>query len=103
MMRLKAETLPKLQPLLDAETYQRLREELDQMAEDRAGLIRGFGEYLEPMNAAVDEIKVLLDGGDVAAAIAKKREFEMQISPSLRRSKELLGRISAGVGNVQLA
>ncbi len=53
------------------------------------------------MNAAVDEIKALLDGGDVPAAIARKREFEMQISPGLRRSKELLGRISAGIGRAQ--
>ena len=101
MMRLKAETLPKLRPLLDDKTYQQLKEELDQMAVNRAGLIQGFGEYLEPMNAVVDEIKTLLDAGDVKAAIARKLEFETQISPSLRRSKELLGQISAGIGAVQ--
>lgn len=103
MMRLRAETLPKLQPLLDAETFGKLGAELDRMAVNRAGLIQGFGEYLEPLNAAVDEIKSLLDRGDVAAALAKKREFEMQISPSLRRSKELLGQIGAGIGAVQAA
>jgi hypothetical protein len=103
MMRLRAQTLPKLRPLLDRETYQRLEEELEQMAVDRAGLIQGFGEYLEPMNAVMDEIKSLLDGGDVGAAIARKREFEMQISPGLRRSKELLGRISTRIGVVQAA
>jgi hypothetical protein len=101
MLRLKAETLPKLRPLLDAETFEQLQGELDQMAVNRAGLIQGFGEYLEPMNTAVDEIKSLLDAGDVQAAIAKKLAFEMQISPGLRRSKELLGRISAGIGEVQ--
>lgn len=103
MMRLKAETLPRLRPLLDGETYRELKEELDQIAENRAGLIQGFGEYLEPMNAAVDEIKTQLNGGDIAAAITRKLAFETQISPSLRRSKELLGRISAGIGKVQAA
>jgi hypothetical protein len=103
MMRLKAVTLPELRPLLDAGTFQQLQEELDRMAINRAGLIQGFGEYLEPMNMAVDEIRALLDAGDLVAAIAKKREFETQISPSLRRSKELLGQISAGIGLVQAA
>jgi hypothetical protein len=103
MLRLRADTLPRLRPLLDAETYQQLQEELDQMAVTRAGLIQGFGEYLEPLNTAVDEIKGLLDEGDVTAAVARKREFEMQISPSLRRSKELLARISTGIGRVQAA
>jgi hypothetical protein len=92
---------PKLRPLLDAGTFQQLQEELDRMAINRAGLIQGFGEYLEPMNMAVDEIRSLLDAGDLDAAIAHKREFETQISPSLRRSKELLGQISAGIGAVQ--
>ena len=40
---------------------------------------------------------------DVEAAIARKLEFETQISPSLRRSKELLKQISAGIGKVQAA
>jgi hypothetical protein len=55
------------------------------------------------MNTAVDEIRSLLDAGDLTAAIAHKREFETQISPSLRRSKELLSQISAGIGVVQAA
>ncbi len=101
MMRLKAETLPRLRPLLDDKTYQQLKEELGQMAVNRAGLIQGFGEFLEPMNTAVDEIKTMLDAGDIKAAIVRKLEFETQISPSLRRSKELLGRISSGIGKVQ--
>jgi hypothetical protein len=101
MMRLRAETLPKLRPLLDAETFQQLQDELDQMAVNRAGLIQGFGEYLEPMNVAVDVIKARLDAGDLAAAIAQKRELETQISPSLRRSKELLGQICGGIGVMQ--
>jgi hypothetical protein len=103
MLNLKAETLPKLQPLLDPATFQQLQSELDQMATNRAGLIQGFGDYLEPMNTAVDEIKALLDGGDAPGAIARKLAFETQISPSLRRSKQLLGVISAGIGSVQAA
>jgi hypothetical protein len=97
MIRLKGEALPRLRPLLDRESFEELRDELNRIQVTRAGLIQGFGEYLEPMNAAVDEIKMLLDGGDVEAAIARKREFEMQISPSLRRLKELLGQISGGI------
>ena len=37
------------------------------------------------------------------AAIARKREFEMQISPSLRRSRELLERSGVGTGSAQAA
>ena len=103
MMRLKAEMLPKLRPLLDNATFQALQAELDQMAVNRAGLIEGFGEYLEPMNTAIDEIKLLLDRGDLEQAITQKLEFETQISPSLRRSKDLLRQISAGIGAVQAA
>jgi hypothetical protein len=103
MTRLKAETLPHCRPLFDDETYRKLMEELEQLTESKAGLVQVLGVFLESMNTAVDEIKALLGGGDVAAAFAKKREFEMQISPGLRRSKELLGRISAGIGEVQAA
>ncbi len=103
MMRLKADTLPRLRPLLDDTTYEQLKTELDQMAINRAGLIEGFGAFLEPMNTAVDEIKALLDDGDVNAAIARKLAFEAQISPGLRRSKELLRLINAGIGKVQAA
>jgi hypothetical protein len=103
MMRLRAETLPRLRPLLDRETFESLKAELDRMQVNRAGLIQGFGEYLEPMNTAVEEIKALLDNGDIPGAVAKKREFEAQISPSLRRSKDLLGQISSGISKVQKA
>jgi len=103
MIRLKAQTLPRLRPLLDAETFGQLETALDQMAVNRAGLIEGFGEFLEPLNAAVDEIKALLDAGDVTGAIARKQAFEMQISPALRRSKTLLGEIGAGIGLAQAA
>lgn len=48
--------------------------------------------------ASCSEITRLLDGGEAGAAIARKREFEMQISPGLRRSKEVLGWICRAVG-----
>ncbi|MEZ4684344.1 MAG: CHAT domain-containing protein [Caldilineaceae bacterium] len=103
MIRLKAQTLPKLRPLLDDQSYQALQAELEQIAVNRAGLIQGFGDYLEPMNRAVDAIKLSLTQGDIAGAISSKLEFETQISPSLRRSKELLHQISTGISNVQAA
>jgi hypothetical protein len=53
------------------------------LAVNRAGLIQGFGEYLEPMNMAVDEIRALLDAADLDAAIARKREFETQIKNTI--------------------
>jgi hypothetical protein len=103
MMRLKAETLPHCRPLFDDETYRKLVEELELLTESKAGLVQGLGLFLESMNTAVDGIKGLLDSGDVATAIAKKREFENSISPSLNFSKDLLRQISAGIGEVQLA
>jgi hypothetical protein len=103
MMLLKFETLPKLRPLLSDSAFTELQEELDQMATNRAGLIEGFGDYLEPMNTAVDEIKALLIAGDVAGAITRKLQFETQISPSLRRSKELIHKISIGITQAQAA
>jgi len=103
MMRLRAETLPKLRPLLEPATFEQLQAELAQMQTTRAGLIQGFGEYLEPMNTAVEEVNALVGAGDIVNAIAQKLAFETQISPSLRRSKQLLRQISAGIGHVQAA
>lgn len=103
MLRLRADLLPQLRPVLDAAAYQQLDDELQQMAVTRAGLITGFGDYLEPLNAAVDAIKGQLDRGDLDAAIAHKQRFETEISPSLRRSKALLAEIGASIGRVQAA
>jgi len=48
------------------------------------------------MNGEVDAITHLLRAGDVAGAITRKLAFEDQISPTFRRSKELLVEISEG-------
>ena len=43
-----------------------------------------------------------MDDKQIPEAIAKKRAFEAQISPSLRRCKELLGQIGVALGNVAM-
>jgi hypothetical protein len=103
MMALRAQTLPKLRPLLAPADFAQVEEELAKMQTTRSGLIQGFGAYLEPMNTAVEAIKTRLDQGDLPAALAQKREFEVQISPSLRRCKELLSAISSSITRVQAA
>jgi hypothetical protein len=55
------------------------------------------------MNTEVDEISRALRGGDVAGALARKLAFEDQISPTFRRSKELLAEIAERSHAVQAA
>jgi hypothetical protein len=69
------------------------------------------GQYLARLlshgvaDLAMNEVRVLTqDQWDWGiAAIARKRAFEMQISPSLRRSRELLERSGVGTGSAQAA
>jgi hypothetical protein len=49
------------------------------------------------MNDVVEEVYAKLNAGDVEGDIQLKREFEAQISPSLRRSKEMFKRMSDSI------
>jgi hypothetical protein len=88
--------MPKLRPLLDDTTFDQLRQEVELLGEADLMLIRHFREYLDAMNDVVEEI-YNVSSRDINEAIRLKREFEAQISPSFRRSKEMLDRMSSSI------
>jgi hypothetical protein len=95
--------LPKVQKLLDAATFKQLEKELDLLG-DADGLLMVFlREFIEAMNTAVEDIWTRVGNKDTAAAIELKRSFEAQISPSFRRSKEMLAQMTSSLGHVKKA
>jgi hypothetical protein len=75
---------------LGAAEFEQLERDLAQLSEADGSIIDHLTGFLHSMNAEVDGIVQLLRAGDVAGAIARKLAFEDQISPTFRRSKELL-------------
>jgi hypothetical protein len=99
---LRAQLAP-LWPLLDHDTARQLDSELEVLSNADSTLLLFFREFLDTMDAAVEEIKASVDAGDVEGAIRRKRDFEAQISPTLRRSKEILQRMNSSLGHVAAA
>lgn len=89
--------LPRVRPLLDDTTFDQLAQEIDRLGNADMMLIHYFREFLESMNQAVEEIKTVILAGDVDRAQRSWSEFEMQISPSFRRSKEMFDRMSSSI------
>jgi hypothetical protein len=89
--------LPRVRPLLDDATFSQLEEEVDRLGNADMMLIHYFREFLESMNQVVEEIKAQIQAGDVDEALRVWGEFEMQISPSFRRSKEMFERMSSSI------
>jgi hypothetical protein len=73
-----------------AAEFQELERDLTELSQADGSIIEHLTTFVETMNAEVDGIVQLLRAGDVHAAIARKLAFEDQISPTFRRSKELL-------------
>ncbi len=55
------------------------------------------------LDAAVEAIYAKVTDGDIPEAIRLKRDFEAQISPSFRRSKEMFERMNDSVTAVMAA
>jgi hypothetical protein len=68
-----------------------------------AGIIELLSQFLDEMDAAVDDIAAVLAQGDVAGALARHRAFDLQISPSFRKSKALLAQIGERADRVRAA
>jgi len=95
--------LPAVRPLLEAATFEQLEKELDLLGSADGRLMDFFREFLEAMNTAAEDIWSRVGSKDIAAAIDLKRSFEAQISPSFRRSKEMLATMTRSLGHVQAA
>lgn len=100
---LSYQVLPKVRPLLRDDIFDQLQQELGLLGDADRALLRQFREYLEAMNDAVEAIYTQVSGGDIAEAIRLKRDFEAQISPSFRRSKEMFERMNSSVTAVMAA
>jgi hypothetical protein len=66
-------------------------------------LVDFFRKFLEALNTAVEGIWSRVGGKDIAGAIDLKRSFDAKISPSFRRSKEMLATMTRSLGQVQKA
>ena len=95
--------LPAVRPLMDAVTFGQLSTELDLLGSADGRLMDFFREFLEAMNTAAEDIWTRVGSRDIAGAIDLKRAFEAQISPSFRRSKEMLAAMTSSLGHVKKA
>ena len=95
--------LPHLQSLLDAATFEELKSELIILGDADRVVLRFFKDYLDQMNAAVEESYRLLQANDVKRALAHKQKFEAHISPSFQKSKQMLAEMNQQVGHVRAA
>ena len=87
MMGLFKASLPKDQ-------FAQVKQDLERLSDLDEDIIRHLATFLESMDHEVEAINKLLRGGNVPGAISKKVAFEDQISPTFRRSKELLAEIN---------
>lgn len=100
---LRARILPRLAPILNDSAMDSLRRELDLMSSSDVDLVLNFQQYLDEMNAAVEQIWALLVSKKVEEAIQVKRDFEAQISPSFKRSKALFHQMGQSIHGVAAA
>jgi hypothetical protein len=100
---LGARLLPALQPLLDADTFQQLRGEVLAVGDAEGALVASFRGFLDSMDAAVEQVQAHVRAGEIADAVEAKLDFEAQISPSARRSREMFQRMTSSVRSVQAA
>ena len=100
---LSGQLLPEVRLLLDTGTFKQLEQELDLLGSADGQLIHFFRQFLEAMNTATEDIWTWVGSKDIAAAIDLKRSFEAQISPSFRRSKEMLAQMTSSLGHVKQA
>jgi CHAT domain len=100
---LSAQLLPMVSGILDQATFGQLAQELAILGDSDRDLLGFFREYLDQMDAAVEQIKASVDAKQVAKALETKRAFEAQISPSFRRSKDMLASMRASAGAVMAA
>lgn len=94
---LGAQVLQIAGPYLKAEDRDRLQDEIQALVGSDYNLIHFFRQFLDQMNAAVEQIWDLIQQGLVNEAVQAKLTFEAQISPSLRRSKEIFEQMTGSL------
>jgi hypothetical protein len=95
--------LPRLENVLDKNTYDDLRAELGILGSADAAALVLFKNFLDAMDTSVDEIWNDVHAGHLQQAIEKKLAFEATITPSFRRSKAMLQQMNQSVGHVSAA
>ncbi|QIG52126.1 CHAT domain-containing protein [Nordella sp. HKS 07] len=78
---------------LPNDQFAQVEQDLNRLTHLDDDIIRHLTTFLETMDGEVETINKLLRQGNVPDAIARKIAFEDQISPTFRRSKELLAEI----------
>ncbi len=94
---------PGLQELLPPDDYAALSRDLDWLAQGDSDLLFNFEQVLGTMDAACDDVIACLDRHDTDGALARKRRFDAEISPTFRRSRALLQEMDAATGRVSAA
>lgn len=103
VIALRARILPRLAPILPAQSMDALRQELDALSSADQELTRYFQTYMDQMNTAVEQIWALLNARKVRQAITAKQDFEAQISPGFQRSKQMFERMGRSIHVAQAA
>lgn len=95
--------MPLFQAALPEAEFKQLQIDLRELSDADGTIIEHLRLFLDQMDGEVEEITKLLRAGDIPGAIKRKLAFEDQISPTFRRSKELLAEIGERSHAVQAA
>ena len=95
--------MPLVREALTADEVKQVEEDLGHIVGADGTIIEHLTGFLDTMDREVEEIQARLLASDTAGAIARKQAFEMQLSPSFRRSKQLLGDIGVRAHRVSAA
>jgi hypothetical protein len=79
-----------------------LEGELKALSDIDGDILYSMRQFLDTMNEKVEEIRKLLNS-DLDRAIQLKRDYEEQLSPTFRRSRELLAELGQSAGRLQAA
>lgn len=94
---LGSQVLQMVGPYLKPEERDKLDHEIGALVGSDLNLIHFFREFLEGMDSIVENIWSLIQQGRINEALQAKLAFEAQISPSLRRSKEIFDQMNGSL------
>ncbi len=92
-----------LRAALSPEEFSQFEEDVRNLSNADNDIIRYLGEFLERMDKEVDAIAALLARNDTDAALRAHQAFDLEISPSFRKSKALLAEIGERANRVSAA
>jgi hypothetical protein len=97
---IRQHVVPRLRKVLDPASLQQLEQELYELSGSDTAILAEMGGFLEALDAVVEDVYALtLDPSPDALtrAIARKRDFELQISTRFRRSKAIIEQMNRNV------